>query len=82
MSSFLEQESKSNPNHIQADSTNNGGSRLSSPIHRNRLNGMIRINITPNPLDEKVSQVHNNKQKKSAQLLSANFSFKKKKMSN
>jgi hypothetical protein len=51
-----EQESKSNPNHIQNDSSVNGGrGGLSSPIHRNRLNGIIRINITPNPLDEKVS---------------------------
>lgn len=50
---FSEQESKSNPNHIQNDSAVNGGRGLSSPIHRNRL---IRINITPNPLDsEKVS---------------------------
>ena len=52
----LEQESKSNPNHIQADGVVNGGGR--SPIHRNNnrhLNGIIRINITPNPLsDEKV----------------------------
>lgn len=51
---FSEQESKSNPNHIQADGVVNGGR---SPIHRNNnrhLNGIIRINITPNPMDEKV----------------------------
>jgi Fibronectin type III domain len=51
---FLEQESKSNP--MQVDSVVNGGR---SPIHRNNnrhLNGIIRINITPNPLsDEKVN---------------------------
>lgn len=52
-----EQESKSNPNHIQNDSAVNGGRGLSSPIHRNRLNGIIRINITPNPLDEKVRRL-------------------------
>lgn len=52
---FLDQESKSHPNHIQVEPNVNGSRGLSSPIHRNRLvNGVIRINITPNPLDEKV----------------------------
>lgn len=44
-----EQESKGNPNHIQADSISN---------NRRHLNGIIRINITPNPLSEEKNDMN------------------------
>ncbi|KAG5682202.1 hypothetical protein PVAND_011568 [Polypedilum vanderplanki] len=52
-----EQESKSNPNHIQVDSVTNG---RRSPILRNNrhLNGILRINITPNPLTDEKNDVN------------------------
>lgn len=61
---FLDEtENKTHPdhNHIQVESNGypvGGGRGLSSPIHKNsRLNGILpRMNITANPLDEKVRQ--------------------------
>lgn len=54
-------ENKSHPDHIQADSNGfPGGSPrgLSSPMHKqNRMNGVPRMNITPNPMAQESDKV-------------------------